>query len=78
MKTLSGRLGKGLMVPLMTYAWVPLRDAPSAGLVKVTVLEALDAIGSQSTRTTSSEATRILSFNISSSRILQEAWLRSL
>ena len=36
MKTLSGSWGMGVIVPLITYAWVPLSEAPAAGLVKVT------------------------------------------
>ena len=60
MKTLSGRAGSGVIVPLITYAWVPLREASDAGLVKARGPEAPATAGSQSTRATNREAMRIL------------------
>jgi hypothetical protein len=65
MKTLSGRVGTGVIVPLMTYASVPLREVPAAGLVNTTVFEEPAALGMQSTSATSRDATRVLSFRFS-------------
>jgi hypothetical protein len=60
MKTLSGMAGSGVIVPSITYVWVPLREAPDAGLVKASGPEAPAATGSQSTRAMNRGATRIL------------------
>ena len=66
MKTLSGRVGIGVIVPLITYAWVPLREAPAAGVVNVIGPEDVAAMGNHSARATAKRAaTRSLSFMVS-------------
>ena len=55
-----------MIVPLITYAWVPLRAAPAAGLVNVIGPEDVAAMGNHSARaTTKRAATRSLSFMVS-------------
>jgi len=66
MKTLSGRVGIGVIVPLITYAWVPLREAPAPGLLKVIGPEDVAAMGNHSARATAKRVgTRIFSFMVS-------------
>lgn len=56
MTTLSAEVGIGLIVPLITYACVPINRVPGVGLVKITGPEEVAAIGNQNTRETTARA----------------------